>query len=249
MDWRLVNDLSAGSFSLTSMVDHQLVTSYPMDNLAQLGELLMKNHHQNSGKCFVVWKSDIREAYRICPMHVLWQIKQAIRIQGRLRIEQVNMFGGSASEAIFIALNTLVAWIEKYEELIESLVYVDDSFRVEEEGMVERYELYEESYPTSQAHLLKLWDKVGIPHKKRKKISGERLMVLGIEVDTNNLLFALPKESKGHLEKVLEEWSQKGVQKRVKEWQQLAGWINWAFNIFPLLQPALNNVYAKLKGK
>jgi len=29
----------------------------------------------------------------------------------------------------------------------------------------------------------------------------------------------------------------------------LAGWINWAFNVFPLLQPALNNVYSKLKGK
>jgi len=47
----------------------------------------------------------------------------------------------------------------------------------------------------------------------------------------------------------LETWSQKGVHKQVKEWQQLAGWINWAFNVFPLLRPALNNVYVKLKGK
>jgi len=73
--------------------------------------------------------------------------------------------------------------------------------------------------------------------------------VLGIEVDANNLLFALPKESKERLEKELEEWGQKGVWKRVKEWQQLAGWINWSFNIFPLLWPALNNIYLKLKGK
>jgi hypothetical protein len=47
----------------------------------------------------------------------------------------------------------------------------------------------------------------------------------------------------------LEEWSKRGVRKKVKEWQQLAGWINWAFNVYPLLRPALNNVYAKIKGK
>jgi len=54
IDWHLVNDLSAGLFSLNSMVDHQSVTSYPMDNLAQLGELLLKNRRQNPGKRFVV---------------------------------------------------------------------------------------------------------------------------------------------------------------------------------------------------
>ena len=35
----------------------------------------------------------------------------------------------------------------------------------------------------------------------------------------------------------------------MKEWQRVAGWVNWALNIYPLLRPALNNVYAKLKGK
>jgi len=35
----------------------------------------------------------------------------------------------------------------------------------------------------------------------------------------------------------------------VKEWQQIAGWINWALNVYPLLQTALNNIYAKIRGK
>ena len=29
----------------------------------------------------------------------------------------------------------------------------------------------------------------------------------------------------------------------------MAGWINWSFNVFPLLKPALSNVYAKIGGK
>ena len=35
----------------------------------------------------------------------------------------------------------------------------------------------------------------------------------------------------------------------LREFQQLAGWINWSFNVFPLLKPALSNVYAKIRGK
>jgi len=149
------------------MVDHQKITGFLLDNLAQLGELLMRNHHSKPGKHFVIWKSDIAEAYQICPMHVLWQLKQAMRIHGRLRIDQVNVFGGLGSGAIFIFLNTLMAWIAKYKEMIECLIYMDDSFGVNEEGRLEWYGLYDESYPVQQAQLLKLWDKVGIPHKKR----------------------------------------------------------------------------------
>ena len=51
------------------------------------------------------------------------------------------------------------------------------------------------------------------------------------------------------LSKELSEWSRKGVRRKVKEWQQLAGWINWVLNVLPLLRPSLNNIYAKLKGK
>ena len=40
-----------------------------------------------------------------------------------------------------------------------------------------------------------------------------------------------------------------GTRRTLREFQQLTGWINWSFNVFPLLKPALSNVYAKMKGK
>src|SRR6202522_3979105 len=40
-----------------------------------------------------------------------------------------------------------------------------------------------------------------------------------------------------------------GTRRTLREFQQLAGWINWSFNVFPLLKPALSNVYMKIKGK
>jgi hypothetical protein len=33
------------------------------------------------------------------------------------------------------------------------------------------------------------------------------------------------------------------------EFQQLTGWINWSFNMFFLLRPALSNIYDKMSGK
>jgi hypothetical protein len=112
-DLRLVNDHSAGSYALNSMIDHSLVTGYPLDNLHQLGDMLLDLHILTPGLNLIMWKSDIAEAYRMCPMHPLWQIKQAVHINGEYYINRANCFGSSASFAIFVSVNSLVAWIVK----------------------------------------------------------------------------------------------------------------------------------------
>ena len=94
-----------------------------------------------------------------------------------------------------------------------------------------------------------MWDELGVPHKTAKQVFGNHLTILGIDMDVNALTFTLPEEAKVWLEQELKIWSQKGVQHKVKEWQQVAGWLNWALNVYPLLWPALNNVYLKIKGK
>ena len=35
----------------------------------------------------------------------------------------------------------------------------------------------------------------------------------------------------------------------IKEFQSFTGYLNWAFNVYPLLKPGLASTYAKLKGK
>ena len=65
----------------------------------------------------------------------------------------------------------------------------------------------------------------------------------------NKLTFTLTREAREQLGEELEEWCQRGVRRRVREWQKVAGWLNWALNMYPLLRPVLNNVYTKLRGK
>ena len=55
-DLRLVNDHSAGPYALNSMINHSLVTGYPLDNLHQLGDMLLDLHVLTPGLDLVMWK-------------------------------------------------------------------------------------------------------------------------------------------------------------------------------------------------
>ncbi len=51
------------------------------------------------------------------------------------------------------------------------------------------------------------------------------------------------------LQHELEEWISWKGKRNVRSWQQLAGWMNWCLNVYPLLRPALSNVYEKLRSQ
>jgi len=155
------------------MIDHSLVTGYPLDNLHQLGNMLLDLHVLTPGLDLIMWKSNIAEAYRMCPMHPLWQIKQAMHIDSEYYIDCANCFGSSASFTIFISVNSLVAWIVKNDRGISSLItYVDDSSGPVVTTDKVFYDPYNCDLPSPQVSLLRLWDKLGILHKQKKQIHG-----------------------------------------------------------------------------
>ena len=101
--------------------------------------------------------------------------------------------------------------------------------------------------PTSQ--ILQLWDEINLPHKEKKQVSGSILTVIGIKVDANALTMTMPEESLHDLLAAITDFVNSHCKVTLKEWQRLAGWINWSLNAFPLLRPSLNNFYAKISGK
>jgi hypothetical protein len=252
-DLRLVNDYSAGPYALNAMVDHDRVTGYPLDNLHLLGQMLLDLHVTSASLELelVMWKDDIAEAYRMCPMHPVWQLKQAVCIDGEFYIDRACCFGSSASFAIFASVNSLVAWIAKNLRGITPLItYVDDSSGAAIAGDIAYYPPYDDFLPTPQASLLTLWDELGIPHKRHKQLHGDTLPIIGIVVDPNRLSFTLPDLARQRLSEELQKWSaRKTLRFPLRRWQKLCGWINWVFNVFPLLRPCLNNVYPKMAGK
>jgi hypothetical protein len=250
-DFRLVTNHSAGLFSLNSMIKKEDIAGYPLDNMTQLGEMLLRKRKQFPDEELVLFKSDISEAYRHLPMHPLWQIKQVNTIQGNRHIDRRNCFGGKGSQSLFIAFNSLVTWIGKNEYQIPDLgAYSDDSFGVELAKRVTLYKPYSRFMPTNQVTLLNMWDRFNIPHKEKKQLWGANLTIIGIEVDAKNLTLTLPNESKLELVAFLTDFARlpegSGVRYSLRDFQHMAGWFNWALNVFPLLKPALSNVYAKM---
>ncbi|KAJ8591093.1 hypothetical protein M405DRAFT_689459, partial [Rhizopogon salebrosus TDB-379] len=145
---------------------------------------------------------------------------------------------------------SLVAWIAIHRKLVEDLkTYMDDSFSFELADNLLFYEPYQEFFPAKQTRLLMLWDEIGLPHERAKQLFGSPLTVIGFDVDPNTMEVSLPQEKKDAL---VAELCRFGVSHRrwsLRDFQRLAGWCEWAFNVFPLLKPGLSTVYAKMAGK
>lgn len=81
--------------------------------------------------------------------------------------------------------------------------------------------------PVSQSQLLQLWDQLHIPHKPSKQIHSEKITIIGIEVDTNELMLTLPEENCNQLLEELDHFTiRKGWQPKrlpLRDYQALGG--------------------------
>ena len=112
-DLRLVTNHSAGNYSLNSMIKCEDICGFPLDNMMQLGEMLLKKGEEFLDEELVIFKSDISDAYQHLPMHLLWQIKQINTIERQRHVDRRNCFGGKVSGSLVVAFNSLVTWVGK----------------------------------------------------------------------------------------------------------------------------------------
>ncbi|KAJ7314557.1 hypothetical protein DFH08DRAFT_917809 [Mycena albidolilacea] len=130
--------------------------------------------------------------------------------------------------------------------------YMDDFHSAQAASQMQFYKPYKRWFPQNQTRLLLLWDTLGIPHSEDKQVFGPELVVIGFLVDSRRMRVTVPDDARLALVAELCWWTRKskhGVRRSLHDWQALAGYINWVFNVFPLLKPALCNVYAKMEEK
>ncbi|KAI6007089.1 hypothetical protein EDD15DRAFT_2383953 [Pisolithus albus] len=247
---RLVTDHSAGQFALNNMISREDIAGVTLDNVVDLGNALRFIRRTGGDQNLILWKADVSEAYRHMPMHPLWQIKQVVSFGGQRYVDRRNVFGGRASQRIFHAFMSLVTWIAVSKLLIHFLyIYVDDSFSVESEGRMLFYKKYKKHLPSNMVKLLNLWDYLGIPHEERKQVFARELPVIGFSVDPNLMRVRMSDESRFQLISSLREFGQHATRRSLRDFQRIAGHLNWALNVYPLLRPALCGLYAKTTGK
>ncbi|KIY44616.1 hypothetical protein FISHEDRAFT_21665, partial [Fistulina hepatica ATCC 64428] len=170
---RLVVDHSAGQYSLNSMIP-KAERSVHLDGLQQLGEALIRAHEEHPDRPLVVWKSDVSHAYRILPMHPLWQIKQTVVLDAERRVDFDNDFGGGGSGRIWSVFFALVLWIAMFIKFILDLF-------------------------AYQVRLLHLWDELGVPHERKKQEWGHSLTIIGFVVNVDEMSITMPDQSRRDL--------------------------------------------------
>ena len=88
-----------------------------------------------------------------------------------------------------------------------------------------------------QAHLLHLWDDIGLDHDYPKQECTPCVALIGFDVDMDSSCASLPADAKTKLLAALADFCtpSNGHQCTLAEFQSLASYVNWALNVFPLL--------------
>ena len=248
---RMVVDHSAGSPSLNDMISRDAIAGTKMDSMHSLGASLLEYRKEHPNTTLVLFKSDVSMAYRRMPMHPLWQLKQVVtHPDGNHHVDRCNNFGGRGSCKVWVSFMSLVIWIATFVKLLSHLkLYVDDSYGFENHTNMKFYPPYNKWFPAKQTELLLLWDEIGLPHDEPKQIFGPTLEIIGFVVDPNNMTVLFPPDKRTELLEHIHAFAVTGKRWPLREFLRIAGWCNWAFNVFYLLPPGLSALYEKVSGK
>jgi hypothetical protein len=214
-----------------------------LDPLLLLAKAIVSMQEKHPGERLVIFKSDVAQAFRNIPMAREWQILQVITTHenGRIirNVDRTLCFGTRTAPQVYCTFHSCVLWIAEAIKLIRDLFsWMDDTYSVELMSKMLFYQPYGEWYPDKLTQFLLLLDELGIPHEKSKQLYGEKLVIIGLLVDTITMQISLLEDAK---EKVLESIDQfiANCCRPLKDFLQLAGYLNWALTVARFLKPAL----------
>lgn len=247
--YRLINDQSSGPHALNSTIRKSQV-KVKLDTIHDLGTALLAVRKKHPKRKLVLFKSDFPSAFRLLPMHPLWQIKQVVTIDGQRHVDRCNTFGSRGGGWNWDSFFSLVNWIGIKKKKIRGLLgYVDDNFGWEFAGNTKYYKPYKKHLPAKQTRLLKLWDELGIPHDEIKQLSGPSLPILGYEVDANAMTVKVSDEKKARVIRLLRNYAHKGKSYTLEELQSVAGSGSAVLSLYPQLRPGLRGLFDEMAGR
>ena len=172
----------------------------------------------------MAFKSDVKDAHCLCPLAKEWQLKQVVKINGSYNIDHCCNFGNHASGGIFSSFFSLILWIAiALHQILDLFSYCDDVFSFELESNILWYEPYQKFLPSKQAHLLELWDDIGIPHDEVKQVSGPVLTIISFEVNINKMSFTMPSDTRLDLILAIHKFTVCNQHPKLSDLQQMAG--------------------------
>jgi len=178
--WRLVVDLSSPSdHSINDGICRER-SSLSYTSVDHLAALIVS---EGWGSFLV--KVDVKEAYRMVPVHPDDQCLLGVLWDGAIYVDRMLPFGLRSAPKIFSAVADAVQWILQKKGVVKGLHYLDDFVLVASSRA---------SADRQKHTLLWLFEHLGIPIESAK-LEGPAICLtfLGIEVDTVSFQLCLPR--------------------------------------------------------
>jgi hypothetical protein len=203
------------------------------DNMRTFGQTLHNARATNPGKHLVTFKSDVASAFLNLPAHPIFQLRQVVKIEGKLFIVRRLVFGNCASPRCWCAVSGLLCWLGIRKLNITSLhVYMDDFFGWDYADNLVRYR--GKLRPCQQVQLLLLWEAILCPFEDRKQEHGKALKIIGFLVDINAGSISLFPQSISDIVMKIELFLATPTHApTLRSWQRLGGHLNWMLNVLP----------------
>ena len=231
--WRLIVDLSAPEgYSVNDGIDSELCS------LKYVSVDDAVTAVQQKGPGAQLAKIDIRNAYRIIPVHPEDRWLLGMSWEDALYIDTVLPFGLRSAPKIFNAVANAVEWIVRQQGVDLIFHYLDDFLLVGNPHTGE--------CAIHLSLLRSVFDYLGIPVAS-EKLEGPatRLTFLGIEIDTKEMTLRLPMTKLAELQDLVSTWmGKKSCLKR--ELQSLAGKLQHACKVVRLGRTFLRRIFELL---
>ena len=219
------------------------------DDMRTFSQTLHYARKSNPGRKIITFKSDVASAFLNLPAHPIFQLRQIVCIDEHFYIVRRLVFGNRASPRSWCAVSGLLCWLGVRKLNIPGLhVYMDDFFGWDFDDNLVRFR--GKRQPVRQVQLLILWEHIACPFEDRKQEHGEVLKIIGFWVDANNGSISLPPNAISELIKSIDTFlATPNRSPPLRDWQRLAGHLNWLLNVLPWGRPALTELYRKMSGK
>lgn len=218
------------------------------DDMHDFGQAMRDARRNHPGRRLVVFKDDVASAFLNLPAHPIWQLRQVVSVDGVLRIVRRLVFGNRASPRIWCSVSGLLCWIAIHKLSIPDLfVYMDNYFGWDfEENLVL---FHGKLRPKRQVRMLLFWEAIGCPFDDNKQEHGAELKVIGFWVNINCGTISLSPSTVVDILDKISAFLSGPRNPALRDWQRLAGHLNWLLNVLPWGRPALTELYRKMSGK
>lgn len=197
---------------------------------------------------FVLFKSDVSKAFLNLPAHPIWQLHQVVTVDGRFHLVRRLILGTRTSPRCWCSLSGLLNWAAWQLGIPDLHDYMDDFFGWDFNRNLVLF--HGKQRPHRQVQLLVFWDYIACPFDDKKQEHGTSLKIIGFWVDITRGSMSLSPDSitlmVADISGFLAHPSRKPP---LRDWQRLAGYLNWALNVLPWARPALTEMYRKMRGK